>query len=61
MSNDTENQITSLAQGPNLVYGCKKVVKADGTVVDQDPTKPVALCACGKSANKPFCDGSHKG
>lgn len=23
--------------------------------------KTYAWCACGKSANKPFCDGSHQG
>ena len=23
--------------------------------------KPYFFCTCGKSANQPFCDGSHKG
>ena len=45
--------------GPNLVFGVRKVVKADGTVVDVEDGKPAALCACGRSASKPFCDGSH--
>ena len=29
-------------------------------VMEMEPGK-YAWCACGKSANQPFCDGSHKG
>ena len=29
-------------------------------VVDQQPGT-VAWCACGRSANQPYCDGSHAG
>ena len=38
----------------------------DVTIVDWDGVEcvsarsPVALCRCGASATKPFCDGSHK-
>ena len=31
---------------------------ADGNLIAQE--KELALCRCGQSQNKPFCDGSHK-
>ena len=43
--------------GPAIVTGLKDLVGANGEIL---PTKPtVALCRCGASKNKPFCDGSH--
>lgn len=30
------------------------------TVVKLEEGKTYAWCACGQSANQPFCDGSHK-
>jgi CDGSH-type Zn-finger protein len=35
------------------------VVDADGKPKPADES-PFYLCRCGHSANKPFCDGSHK-
>jgi CDGSH-type Zn-finger protein len=35
-----------------------RVVAADGTVLYEG--EKAALCRCGGSANKPFCDGTHK-
>ena len=29
--------------------------------IDVEKEKTYAWCACGKSKNQPFCDGSHKG
>ncbi len=44
--------------GPLIVKDLKKMTQPDGTVVE---TKEViALCRCGGSANKPYCDGTHK-
>jgi CDGSH-type Zn-finger protein len=46
--------------GPIVVEG------DDVTIVDWQgrayviERRPVALCRCGESANKPFCDGSHR-
>lgn len=44
--------------GPYLVKGPVKLVDNDGKEIVKDGT--IALCRCGGSSNKPFCDGSHK-
>lgn len=47
--------------GPLLIEGAVKIVDAHGNPLSLPTNKPViALCRCGQSANKPFCDGSHK-
>lgn len=47
--------------GPLVVEGAITVVDAAGNKFPIAPDKPaVALCRCGHSANKPFCDGAHK-
>lgn len=43
--------------GPYLVEGGLEVRGPDGELVDA-PAR-YALCRCGGSANKPFCDGTH--
>jgi len=43
--------------GPIWVRGGIPVESADGTVYEI--RNRVTLCRCGKSSNKPFCDGSH--
>jgi uncharacterized Fe-S cluster protein YjdI/CDGSH-type Zn-finger protein len=47
------------ANGPLLIYGNLTIRNADGT--ESSRHKVTALCRCGASANKPFCDGSHVG
>ncbi len=51
-------KITKAPHGPLLLAGNFVIVASGGRVAWQG-TK-AALCRCGKSANKPFCDGSHK-
>ena len=43
--------------GPIWVRGGVPVESADG--ITYEIRNRVALCRCGKSTNKPFCDGSH--
>lgn len=46
--------------GPLLVQGAVTLVDADGGVFALDSSKPaIALCRCGHSENRPFCDGAH--
>ena len=50
--------IQTLKNGPYLVNGEIEVKDADGkTIPTQD--KPCALCRCGQSGKKPFCDGTY--
>lgn len=51
--------ITILQNGPLLIKEPVKVIdQASGKEVAIDKF-PTALCRCGQSANKPFCDGAH--
>ena len=47
--------------GPFVVEGPVTIVDAEGTEFVLSADKPaIALCRCGDSKNRPFCDGSHK-
>lgn len=47
--------------GPLVIAGAIKIVDHLGNAFVIPPGKDtVALCRCGQSKNKPFCDGSHK-
>jgi CDGSH-type Zn-finger protein len=50
--------ITPYPDGPLILRGRFVITGPDGQPV-QAGRRTVALCRCGKSANKPFCDGSH--
>ena len=52
-----QNRITVAADGPLWLRGELEIIGPDGAVVLKDTR--VALCRCGTSNNKPFCDGSH--
>ncbi len=50
-------EVQPVPHGPLYVRGRVTVRDADGDVVRDDVR--MALCRCGRSGNKPFCDGSH--
>jgi CDGSH-type Zn-finger protein len=52
-------RITLCPGGPMLVRG--EVLVEDEQGVEHRTTRPVsAVCRCGKSSVKPWCDGTHK-
>ncbi len=54
-------EITTRNNGPLLVTGSDIVLKdAAGNAYDLAGRESIALCRCGHSQDKPFCDGSHK-
>jgi CDGSH-type Zn-finger protein/uncharacterized Fe-S cluster protein YjdI len=54
---DAENSIRLRPNGPLYARGSLRLVTPDGELVLQDVR--IALCRCGQSQHKPFCDNSH--
>jgi CDGSH-type Zn-finger protein len=59
MSDRPSVQITSYQDGPLIVRGDIDIVDQDGKPIDAGRRR-VALCRCGHSRIRPFCDGSHQ-
>jgi uncharacterized Fe-S cluster protein YjdI len=55
-SNDCTVQVGR--NGPLMVRGDVRIVDQEGNEILQDTR--VALCRCGQSRRKPFCDGAHR-
>ena len=51
--------ITPYRDGPLIVRGDFRLVDQEGQEIDPG-RETVALCRCGRSGIKPFCDGTHK-
>jgi CDGSH-type Zn-finger protein/uncharacterized Fe-S cluster protein YjdI len=49
--------ITPREDGPLAITGSLEIVSGTGRTLDR--RVKAALCRCGESANKPFCDGTH--
>lgn len=59
MSGDEpEVSITPYRDGPLIVRGPVVLRDQDGVEIDAGRS-PVALCRCGRSRIRPFCDGTH--
>ncbi len=52
------NEIEARKNGPLLCRGDIEVYDAQGILLEK--SGDVALCRCGLSDTRPFCDGSHK-
>lgn len=59
MSADPSVTITPYRDGPLLVRGPFVLVDQDGHEIEVDRAT-VALCRCGRSRQRPFCDGTHR-
>ncbi|MCF8253394.1 MAG: (4Fe-4S)-binding protein [Bacteroidia bacterium] len=55
---ESEISIVVTENGPLLVQGKSLIKETNGTVHVKENT--TALCRCGASSNKPFCDGTHR-
>lgn len=53
-------QIRVRENGPYVITGVIQLVDHEGNPFDLGGKTNIALCRCGTSKNRPFCDGSHR-
>lgn len=54
----TDTTVTVLNNGPYLIKGPLEILDPEGNKFKVE-RETIALCRCGASTNKPFCDGTH--
>jgi CDGSH-type Zn-finger protein len=59
VSDVEQARITAYRDGPLLVRGAFALEDQDGTPI-ATRRDTIALCRCGKSRTRPFCDGTHR-
>ena len=52
-------RVNILENGP-IILDIKGSVSVKINGATDEKTGPIALCRCGKSSTKPFCDGTHR-
>ncbi len=57
----SKTKITVNNNGSLIVDGDFQIVDKNGNEYNLGGRDKVTLCRCGRSSNKPFCDGSHRG
>lgn len=59
MSDSQPRTVRIVQSGPMMVQGPVRIELPDGSVVESDRFM-VAICACKRSKDYPFCDTSHR-
>lgn len=56
-----KTKLTVNNNGSLKIEGDFEIVDMEGKAYGLQGRESLSLCRCGRSANKPFCDGAHKG
>ncbi len=56
MNSEDKPSISPMKNGPYVIKGLKNLANRNGPL---ETKESMALCRCGGSANKPYCDGTH--
>jgi hypothetical protein len=54
-----ETAVRPKPNGPYIIEGPVDIYDTAGNKIDTSARPRIALCRCGASSNKPFCDGTH--